>query len=50
MEEEDFALELMAWLARFAEVRQGGGWLAPRVGRIQIQEGICKLRMVVITL
>ena len=24
MEEEDFALELMAWLARFAEVRQGG--------------------------
>lgn len=29
VEEENFALELMAWLARFAEVRQGGVGLRP---------------------
>lgn len=48
MEEEEFAFELMAWLARFAEVRVEGGWRKPRVGRIQVQGGIRKLTMVVI--
>lgn len=38
----------MARTFRWGETR--GGWLAPRVGRIQVQEGICKLRMVVIIL
>lgn len=38
----------MARTFRWGETR--GGWLAPRVGRIQVQKGICKLRMVVIIL